>query len=167
MSRPCRHITKIRKLSHFTTHLRPCHPLSQPSFFHPGDFHNAGLLPSPYMYSAHSSFISFQIWSPRDSMVSLSCHSRRTSEISVDSSCRLIISPRGSIQLPRPPHFPSASLTSKPPDQTQRSLTSAREQQPDHLQGLSSSSTLIVFAVSFQPSRCVSSRVSVKSLSNL
>ena len=35
---------------------------------------------------AHSSFISFQIWSSSDSMVSLSCHFVKISEISVDSS---------------------------------------------------------------------------------
>ena len=88
----------------------------------PGDIHKAR-----YRYSAHSSFISFQIWSPSDSMISLSCHSRRTSEIGVDSSCSLIISPRRSIQLQEPPHFPSAGLTSKPPDQTTRSLNSGSD----------------------------------------
>ena len=63
---------------------------------------------------------------------------------------------------PKPPHFPSAGLTSKPPDQTTRSLnsggdvsgssqTSTKNFHPSSF----SAQTLIDFAVSFHPSTCV------------
>ena len=47
-----------------------------------------------YVYSAHSSVMSSRTWSPIKSMVSLSCHSFRMSDIGVNSSCSLIISPK-------------------------------------------------------------------------
>ena len=87
-------------------------------------------------------------------------------------SCSLSISPKevhSATQVST--HFPSPDLTSKPPDQTTRSLNSRREQLPDELQELSFSSfsaqTLIVLAVSFHSSGRVFSSIFAKSRSQL
>ena len=53
--------------------------------------HDAGLLLSPYLYSVHSSVMSFHTWPPIKSNVSLSCHSLRLSDIGAGSSCAFSI----------------------------------------------------------------------------
>ena len=48
-------------LTRSTMHCDPVNHLLGLSFFFRGRFHNAGPLPSPYIYSAHSAFISQQL----------------------------------------------------------------------------------------------------------
>ena len=61
------------------------------SFLHT---YEAGLSPSSYMCTAHSSAKQSHTWSPISSTVSLYCHSLKLTDISTETPCNLIISPR-------------------------------------------------------------------------